>query len=242
MAVISRFMARQRRCRAAGIAVGALAGRLTALPLAMVAGAMIGFLVASVFAAATGPLRPNVGTRVATLIPRVVGDYVSARYLIAVRGVAGVAVAVAVVGLVLPSREQRIVSATALSWSMVAALIVVAVVLTELAARRVVTRPQVVSSESEVCLDDAIRSACARSVVGAGLGLVFLALSDVLWMTDASITIDVPMLGGVLGVLTFCSFVAAPLAWVVVAGSRPWRVRRTAGPAGSAAAVTQVTS
>ncbi len=182
----------------------------------------VGYLIGVLYAELS-LVRPVDGPRrAASLVPRVLEDYLPRRVLHAQRGLAAVAIAGAVVSLALPY-DQR--------WggpSAVAIVVLVAFALSvgaglESLERWLVRRPQPFTDPSLVAADDAIRSQSVNSVAGAGLSfLLFLAGGVFALLASADVpilrwTMWVPALAAVLLALVTCQYF----------GHQPWRVRRT---------------
>lgn len=225
--LVTGFLIKTRRHRAAGTVFGAGVGALVAVPTGAVAGAMAGFLVGSLAAATADPAGRTGHRRVAALTPRTVGDYVPRRHLFAVRAVALAASGLALAGAVLPAHHAAVVRADWPLWLSVTGIAVLVVAVTETASRHVVVRRQQVSSQLDVRLDDAIRSASARAVVGAGLGLALLTCAIASWLTG--IATDVQVLRWSLPLLGVALFMAAPVVWAVAVRTGTWQVRRPVG-------------
>lgn len=225
---VHRAVLRSRTWSGAGLGIGLLAGA-TPLPGTALAGAVGGFLLGSAAAAAVPQPVPPGSRRVASLTPRRVEDYVGTRVLGAMRLTALACAGIAAAATALPSRPAfRTGDAT---WVLVGGGALVVALLVELAARRVVGRPQLAATPDDVRADDAIRSFSVHALVGSGLALVLLLLATAAW--NAGVASDVQVLRWALPWLAVLALVTAPVLWVRVA-RRLDGVARTTAPAGAA--------
>ena len=238
----ARYLGRSRLCRTVGGAVPFVAGTVAPAlwaatrglpapwPLGLfgtrswLAGYLAGVLVAEYRWA-----RPRTGVvRSAALVPRRLGDYLPARVVAGMRLAALATVAlvpllawgplaapVPVRGLVVGGRGGALATA---------ALAVAVAVAVELAARRLVGRPQPAADPEALAVDDALRSTSVHAVAGAGLAIVLLSLSVQVGLVAAN-------LGGGPGrtavvALSWACAAAALAAWIRVGHPRRWAVRR----------------
>lgn len=227
VAVAERFLDRSRHCRLVGTLLGLVAGWFS-LPGGLAAGAMAGYLLGAVVAASSDPVEARGERRVAALTPRMLSDYVPRRLVLAVRGVAAAALAIVLAGALSARHQPAVIGTSTARWFALAGAAIAVVLVTELAARRVVSRPQLASSAVDVRLDDALRAVSVRAIVGSGLGLASITLSVAAWVT--AVATDVQVLRWALPVLALAALVAAPVAWGVVARPHPWRVQRPVAP------------
>lgn len=203
---------RSRAWSGLGLAVGLVAGVASPRGSAL-AGAVAGFLIGAA-AAAAAPRRAPVGSeRVASLIPRRVEDYVAARALHALRAVAVACAAIATAGAVLPSRPAF--EPDRGTWLLYGCAALVVALLVEVAARRIVARPQYAATPDDMGVDDMVRSFSVHALVGSGLALVLLLLAAAAW--NAGVASDVQVLRWSLPVVGGLALLSAPVVWVRVA-------------------------
>jgi hypothetical protein len=237
----SRYLYRSRCLRTVGFVIPLLVGSTTSIVWALVytepsppfpfdllsqPSLLVGYVLGAVLAEVTWT-RPRT-QKAAALVPRRVADYIGRPALILI-GVVGMAtIAVGVIGHWFLAGHIRdgfelgpapMVAATAVLMTMGASLWFI------------VHRRQPVGSESQMMLDDALRSTTIHRMAGAGLGMMFLFLGYELvsiggGIEGQALRIILPWAG------IACVFGGAPLSWRRVGHPRLWRVRRhTSGEA-----------
>jgi hypothetical protein len=237
--IVARYLRRARVLRICGALAGVLVPTLvelvwhgelvvlgfhgdgTGAPYAGPMEAYIGYLLGAL-AAEVSLARPrDPARRSASLVPRVLDDYLPPCLLLAQRAL-GAAV---VLGIVLTGLVPYSSAASDPDWSALAGGAAVfggfAVGL-ELVERWIVRRPQPFTSASLVSADDAIRAQSVHTLAGAGLALLLLGLSGVFAVLTVS---DVDLLTWTMWLPALAAFVLSVRACLDI-GQQPWRVRR----------------
>jgi hypothetical protein len=236
--IVARYLRRARVLRICGALAGVLVPTLvelvwhgelvvlgfhgdgTGAPYAGPMEAYIGYLLGAL-AAEVSLARPRDPRRSASLVPRVLDDYLPRRLLLAQRALS----AAVVLGIVLTGLVPYSSAASDPDWSALAGGAAVfggfAVGL-ELVERWIVRRPQPFTSASLVSADDAIRAQSVHTLAGAGLALLLLGLSGVFAVLTVS---DVDLLTWTMWLPALAAFVLSVRACLDI-GQQPWRVRR----------------
>ena len=231
--VLSAYLRRTQLLRALGAGLGWLgnpawiAVRGHELPHGgnSVALAIGGYLLGAVVAEATLPRRRSAaGARVASLVPRTLGDYLPPVSVSALRLLPFAAVALTVLYAVL-ARHPRIPLDYGVAFMVVlAGALVVFAAAVEAVLRWIVTRPQPLTAPDLLAADDAVRAGSIHALAGAALAML---LSGAGWVAMEGGTIAAA--GAVRGVL-FCLglalMVAAAMSGLGLARPRSWRVGR----------------
>jgi hypothetical protein len=169
--------------------------------------------------------RPIAGARVASLSPRLLGDYLPGRLIWALRLAGVLALGAGIAGWFVstgdgPDRFGGTVSSGAsLGLGIAGAVLAIGV---EALQRHVVGRSQPVVAADLLAADDAIRAASVHTLAGAGLAIELLAVSTVI----ARLVEAHPRLPAGLGASPFVVFIAGLAAWRYYS-HRAWRVRRS---------------
>lgn len=136
---------------------------------------MAAYLIGALVAELTGPLVVPSGVRSASLAPRLVGDYRPRwvrRLIVALLGIAAAATVVRFTVVDAPSGQARSI-ATAFG------LAIVVVLISEIAARSIVRRPQRGDSHDRLAADEGLRAAAVSMTSGAillaGIGVAAVA-------------------------------------------------------------------
>jgi hypothetical protein len=181
-------------------------------------------------AAEAWAFRPEPGARrAASLSPRRVTDYVP-RYAVVTLRVTTIAIVLLAAAwrfIPLDSVPRRTAVlhrpdlAFVLSWTAAALVIWV---LVEGTARRIVRRPQPITSQELVAADDAIRSTAMHGLIGAGLALVLGILSAGAgeWSPVMRSTMAPPFM-----IVTILAYWGGIFAWLRLGVDQPWIVRRS---------------
>ncbi len=182
----------------------------------------LGYLVGALYAeiSLVRPLDPS-RPRVASVVPRDLGDYLPGRLIWAQRA-AGAAVAAGTLLLPLvdfPPEVQRPSWAGVVAWATVVAGFTFGL---ERIQVWLVRRPQPYTDHSLVAADDAIRSQSVHSLAGSGLAVLLLQLGFLLGTFAGT---GGPVQAWVLGPLAAAALVLA-LAACQWGSHRAWRVRR----------------
>jgi hypothetical protein len=224
---MGNFLRRQRVFRLIGLVVGLVLGSSMRVAGSGMTGAMAGFLLGSAVAALL-PSAAKPAGRLALLAPRLPEDYVAPGHLWALRAFALGDVVACFVFWSLQHGDEVDAPGRAF-WLMVADLVVVALALTELAIRQVVSRPQLATSEQEVRLDDVMRGVAARAIAGSGLALVMLGAGLVANTGGRleAVRSQQP-LEFVLFLLTLACTFGALVTWVSVSQTRLSVIQRSA--------------
>lgn len=225
--VVDRELRRARRWRSTGVAVGILVwgvpnavgwmqgtdlGPLLdwyqqhASPWVVV---LIGYLVGALGAelTATRPATP----RHTSIAPRDVADYLSLRLHRALIVLPVALVVLLPLPLVLPVEPSWPTSPRPVDLAAGAIGGVVALMLAELAVRRIVHRPQRLSDPALIRADDALRSSAAHAVTAAAVALQLLALGSALWTLGRAT--DPTLLRWALPCLAIFAILAAFSVW-----------------------------
>ncbi|GAA4536672.1 hypothetical protein GCM10023096_87320 [Nonomuraea ferruginea] len=239
----SRYLDRSRCLRTVGFVIPLFLGGTTSIVWALVytqpsppfpfdllgsPSWLVGYLLGAVLAEVTWT-RPRT-QKAAALVPRRVADYIGRPALVLIRVVGLATIAVGVIGHWFLAGHLRAGFGFGPVPAVTAAVVLV---LMEASLWFIVHRRQPVGSESQMRLDDALRSTAIHRMAGAGLGMMFLFLGYELFSIGGGIEgqalrIILPWAG------VACVFVGAPLSWQRVGHPRVWPVRRhTSGEAAS---------
>ncbi|MFI7705427.1 hypothetical protein [Nonomuraea sp. NPDC049480] len=231
----SRYLYRSRCLRTVGFVIPFLVGSTMSIVWALVytqpsppfpfnllgqASWLGGYLLGAVLAEVTWT-RPRT-QKAAALVPRQVADYIGRPTLILIRVVGLATIAVGVIGHWFLAGHIR----AGFGFGPAPAVTATAVLVTmEASLWFIVHRRQPVGSESQMMLDDALRSTTIHRMAGAGLGMMFLFLGYELFSIGGGIE------GQALRIILpwaamACMFVGAPLSWRRVGHPRLWLVRR----------------
>ncbi|MEX2554957.1 MAG: hypothetical protein WEB06_04940 [Actinomycetota bacterium] len=239
-AVIRRYLLHGRRIRTSGALSGLIAYVIYTsvssndLPFGWIAATFGGYLLGAA-AAEVWALRPQRGSvRSASLSPRSINDYVPRLAVLFVRLVPVMTVAALVIAPTMtyqfgPGPEFGGPDA-AREWG---ALIgwtigsIVLAILVEVTARRIVRRPQPITSENLVAADDAIRSTSLHCLIGAGLAMMLGILSRNLGDILNESAYGSDQLRAVFSSVMLISGVFVPFVWLRLGVDQPWVVRRS---------------
>jgi hypothetical protein len=195
----------------------------TSAPYAGPIGAFVGYLVGALCAELSIARRVDPARRLASVVPRELGQYLPRGLLYAQRAL-GIAVLLGALALVAVPFD-RSAGAVEPHWLVLltfgGAFAVFAVGL-EALERWVVRRPQPFTSPSLVAADDAIRAQSVHSLAGSGLALLLVASSGTFFGLATS---DVAVLRATMWLPAIVTLLLAIRACMDV-GHRPWRVRR----------------
>ncbi|MEV0200719.1 hypothetical protein [Nonomuraea sp. NPDC050691] len=232
----SRYLYRSRCLRTVGFVIPLLAGGTTSIVWALVytqpsppfpfdllgqPSLLVGYLLGAVLAEVTWT-RPR--TQKAALVPRRVADYIGRPALILIRVVGLATIAGGVIGHWFLADHIRAGFKLGPAPAVTAAAVLVTM---EASLWFIVHRRQPVGSESQMMLDDALRSTTIHRMAGAGLGMMFLFLGYELFRIGGGIEGQAPRIILPWAAMA-CVFVGAPLSWRRVGHPRLWLVRRHA--------------
>ncbi len=231
---VTRRLQRRERAGALGVLVGGVAVAGAMAPFAdetgayQVLGVMLGMLAGHAMgqglAAWREVSRPApVGTRVARVTVPMHADYVAPHERLGAWVTAGVGVVVGAVFLLAP-RPPALTGALPVGLAVVAVVLPpLAVLLDEAVARRLLDRPQVAASTTELAWDDALRARALRDLVSVPLSTGFFAAVSVLGVAGDGLTGGWPAnraVGLVSGAYLLLIVAGAVMA-VVTEASRP---------------------
>lgn len=243
--VVERYLRRGRRIRTTGALAGYVGYTAYAVlvngvregSVSWVTVTFAGYLLGAA-AAEIWTFRPTQGgVRTASLTPRKLSDYVPRYALIGIRALPVALVALAASWRFIPTRPRLGHSPLPTDllrpgpWGIVAwaSFAVVLWVIVETTARRIVRRPQPVTSESLVRTDDAIRSTAMHGLMGAGLALMLGGLAHCVSEWAGFAGPDYLFKG--FNAIGFLSWILSLLAWLRLGIDQPWIVRRSRRPA-----------
>ncbi len=190
----------------------------------------IGYLIGALCAELSVARRVEPANRSASLVPRVLADYLPRRLVRAQRAL-GLAVVLGVLALGVVPYEHPISQPAWLGLLMGAALFAAFAFTLEALERWLVRRPQPFSNSTLIAADDAIRAQSLHALAGSGLALLLISLSGVSIALAAS---EVTVLRWTMWPLAAIAFILSVRAGVDIV-RRPWRVRRpiadSTGPA-----------
>lgn len=197
---VARRLQRRERAGAVGTLVGGVAAAAAMAPLAdddtgayqvlaLVLGMMAGNACGQGLATWRETRRPGpAGPRVARVAVPAHGDYVAPHERVGAWVTAGIGVVVGVVFLLAP-RPAALTGPLPVGLAVVAIVLPpLAVLLDELVARRLLDRPQVAASATELAWDDALRARALRDLVGVPLSTGFFAAASVLGVAGDGLT------------------------------------------------------
>jgi hypothetical protein len=239
-AVIRRYLLHGRRIRTSGALSGVIAYAIytwassNELPFGWITATFGGYLLGAA-AAEVWALRPQRGSvRSASLSPRSITDYVPRLAVLFVRLAP---VITAVVLVIAPTMTYQFGPGPGfegpdstrewgalIGWT-VASLVLW--VLVEVTARRIVRRPQPITSENLVAADDAIRSTSLHCLIGAGLAMMLGILSRNLGDILNESAYGSDQLRAVFSSVMLISGVFVPFVWLRLGVDQPWVVRRS---------------
>jgi hypothetical protein len=239
-AVIRRYLLHGRRIRTSGALSGLIAYVIYTsmssndLPFGWIAATFGGYLLGAA-AAEAWALRPQRGSvRSASLSPRSINDYVPRLAVLFVRLVPVMTVAALVIAPTMtyqfgPGPEFDGPDSTRewgalIGWTIGS---IVLAILVEVTARRIVRRPQPITSENLVAADDAIRSTSLHCLIGAGLAMMLGILSRNLGDILNESAYGSDQLRAVFSSVMLISGVFVPFVWLRLGVDQPWVVRRS---------------
>jgi hypothetical protein len=231
------YLRRGRRIRTIGALAGFLGYSLWAFfsrgddhGVSWLTATFAGYLLGAA-AAEAWAFRPQLGARrTASLSPRLITDYVPRYSIVVMRATTAAIVSFAVAWRYIPLRrpilhESRVLRpdlGKAVVWTIVASVVALVV---EATARRIVRRPQPVTSRELVVVDDAIRSTAMHGLMGAGLALQLGILAGLAGMWTG--IVRVTGVEALLAILTVVGGFGAMFAWLRLGVDQPWIVRRS---------------
>jgi hypothetical protein len=230
---VSAYLRRSKRIRT----VGALAGVITSVVWTAVTEDSTAFISNGLIMAAAGYLagafvaefllqRPQAkGSRLASLVPRTLGDYLPRTAIAIQRGLPVLSLALIPVYAGLQGRPRIPVRIGVGGFALISVVVVGGAILVEAAQRMVVRRAQPVLPPDLLSADDAVRSASVHAMAGAGIALMLFALSYQL-ASVGSVT-DIEPLGWIFPVLAIVALGLALASWIDLGHPKAWRVRRT---------------
>ncbi len=231
-AFIRSYIARTRVLRAVGAAVGVLTPVLYSaftertLPVPFDFGlfdALVGYLVGAVIAEIT-VRRPMAEVRTASLVRRVVADYLPAGYTITMRASAAIALVLIPLFRTLPQRESDVAQVEMLPAILAGSMILVVLVGVEFLQHYLVGRPQPAVEADLLAADDAIRSASVHALAGAGIALELLIVS--VELTAIGLVSDIQVLRWTLPLIGLLAFGGSLGAWMRLTRPEDWHVAR----------------
>jgi hypothetical protein len=177
-------------------------------------------------------LRPQPGSvRAAALAPRRMTDYVPRYAVIGIRIVPALTALALIVGPMLSVRyEPGLEPPADREWGAIIGWTIASIVLAvfvETTARRIVRRPQPITSEKLLVVDDAIRSTSLHCLIGAGLAMMLYALSRNLSQILSFGAYGTSPIRSVFGFVMIFAGVATPFVWLHLGIDQPWIVRRS---------------
>ena len=186
--------------------------------------AVVGYLMGTVVAEAVVP-RPHRGaTRMATLVPRTLHDYLPRYAIVALRALPAISVSLIPVYVAVEARFQILIfHISPVGFAVISGVLVAMAVGVEAVERGIVRRPQPVVSPDLLEADDAIRSASVHALSGGGVALALLGLSYQL--SEISSIMTVRTLSP-LGFLPVLMLGLALKSWIDLGHPKAWRVRR----------------
>ena len=210
--VVRRYLTWNRRARRAGGLAGFILPNLylgivdhsfAGFPFPFILG---GYVLGAILAEVVVN-RPRRRSGAALLVPRRLDDYLPGYVLILQRALPAVAVLLPGVFALSPfpdvSPAANVDPSTLAGFAVPAAFAVGTAVAIEALQRLIVARPQPITGQDDLAVDDAIRSSSLHVLAGAGLAMLLF-------------TVGVEV--GVLAVFAEASGWPAPLAWIPVAG------------------------
>jgi hypothetical protein len=231
--VIVTYLRRTRRIRTAG----ALAGLLFSVGWVTTTEnsnsflsnglylAIVGYLVGTIVAETVVPRPVRGQTRVASLVPRTLRDYLPGYAIASLRALPILSVAlIPVYAVVREHSHVPIFHVSVLGFSVVSGALVIVAGVVELVQRMIVRRPQPVLSPDLMVADDAIRAASLHALAGSGVALTLLGLSY--QVAAIGNGIEPPFLGWLLPLSALVMLGLALRSWIDLAHPREFRVRR----------------
>jgi hypothetical protein len=236
--MIVTYLRRTKRIRT----VGALAGLVTSvLVVSFTDGAqsnsffgnglflaVVGYLVGTVAAEAVVPRPPRGDIRTASLVPRILQDYLPGYAVRALRAVPIVSVALVPIFLIVQGRTHTPSSNIGeLGFAVTSMVVLLMAVGIEAMQRMIVHRPQPALPPDLLHADDSIRSASVHALAGGGVALSLIWLTYQLGAIGS--VINVAALSWLIAVVAITSIGLALWGWIDLAHPKEWRVRRHAG-------------
>jgi hypothetical protein len=228
--IIARYLRRTRRIRT----VGTLAGLAASLLYVTLTGggesnsilgsglflAVVGYLLGTIVGEAVVP-RPSRGDiRTASLVPRILHDYLPGYAVAGLRVVPVLSVALVPIFLIIDEPTSN-VSGLGFTVTSVSVLLMASGV--QLMQRLIVNRPRPALSPELLDVDDAIRSASVHALAGGGLALSLVWLTYQLGAIGGAM--DSPVLRWFVPALGVLTIGLALWSWIDLAHPKQWRVR-----------------
>lgn len=182
----------------------------------------VGYLFAALYAELT-LTRPMAASAGASLVPRILSDYLPSRLIWMQRVLGSTALLLTVIVVAVPLRpEASALRRSDLWFALPVAAAAVAVVLERIQSW-VVQRPQPLVASDLVAADDAIRSQSVHSLSGSGMAIQLLAIAQLfVLLGDGQLP---PLVRNVLVLVGATGYLAA-ICCCLYYGHRAWRVRR----------------
>jgi hypothetical protein len=187
--------------------------------------AVVGYLLGTILAETAVPRPARGSTRMASLIPRTLRDYLPGYANVMIRGLPALSVSlIPVYALVKEHSHVPIFHTSVVGFAVISGALVLVAGVIELVQRMIVRRPQPVLSPDLVAADDAIRAASLHALAGSGVALALLGLSY--QVAAIGNGIEPPFLGWFLPLSAFIMLGLALRSWIDLAHPRKFRVRR----------------
>jgi hypothetical protein len=189
--------------------------------------AVVGYLIGTVVAEAVVPRPPRGATRMATLMPRRLQDYLPGYAIVALRALPLASVALIPVYALVEARfHVQVFHISPVAFAVISGGLAAMAAGIEAVERMIVRRPQPVLSPDLLEADDAIRSASVHALAGAGVALALLWMSYQL--SQIGNVSNVSVLGWLLPVLAIAMLGLALSSWIDLGHPKAWQVRRHA--------------
>lgn len=240
-ALIRRYLLHGRRIRTSGALSGLTAYLIytwvssNELPFGWITATFGGYLLGAA-AAELWALRPQRGSvRAASLSPRSITDYVPRLAVLFIRLVPVMTVVAVVIAPTMtyqfgPGPEFEGGPDATREWGALIGWTIASLalwVLVEATARRIVRKPQPLTSENLVAADDAIRSTSLHCLIGAGLAMMLGILARNLGDILNEPAYGSNQLRAVFSSVMLISAIFVPFVWLRLGVDQPWIVRRS---------------